>query len=74
MAASSRRNRRVTQVDPPLEQSASIEAVETKPAERVEGVEPAEPKQPRVAKKRIQTRANNENDARLLADRPPHWG
>ncbi|MDI6023825.1 hypothetical protein QBL02_09745 [Leucobacter sp. UT-8R-CII-1-4] len=68
MAVSSRKNRRVTQVDPPLERVAPVAPVDAKQ------VEPADTKQPRVAKKRIQTRANNENDARLLADRPPHWG
>lgn len=71
MAVSSRKNRRVTQVDPPLERVSSVDPDDSK---HLESSEPTEAEQPRVAKKRIQTRANNENDARLLADRPPHWG
>lgn len=74
MAVSSRRNRRVTQEDPPLVQTpAHLDKLDDR-AESAAPAEPVEVKPPRVAKKRLQTRANNENDARLLADRPPHWG
>lgn len=66
MNDSPRRNRRVTQQDPPLESAEPA----PKQSERHRDTQA----EPRVAKKRVQTRAHNENDARLLADRPPHWG